>query len=372
MIHIFPSSRFVIICFLIGWLMAGWPCSSQADNQGPALPTEEDTVETEWSSADGSVVLSMEAEVVVYYTDLEDESDRHSDDLWDLYLGTLEFSLEMTPSPWLMGQVTAAFDDFGKKDEDPVASISEATLTLQYPDVPIYFVGGKRTQPFGVFEDRLISGTITEDLYEIERAGATLGFAVEQYAFDVSLTLYDGQEVIANLEDFGTHEFSPGRRREKGIESYIVNASFSPIPETLDFSIFYNREPGDGSDNRSVGGAVSLVFSDFVVDAEYIAAIEREDGENGEENLESAWFVGLAFQATESLELATRVEFLDDDHAEKPDGVVKNRYLAGFNYEMREHVTLSAEYRCSLYNRERNSLSADRKNEAQLQFTIEY
>jgi len=316
--------------------------------------------------------LGVAAEVVVYYTDLQDESDRHSGDQWDLYISTLEVQLEMSPAFWLKGQVTAAFDDIGKKDEEATASISEATLTLQSPDVPIYFIGGQRTQPFGVFEDRLVSGTITEDLYEIERTGATLGLAADPYALDVSLTLYNGQEVIATLEDFGAHEFSADRRRDRGYASYIVNASFSPIPEMVDLSIFYNREPGDGNDNRSLGGAVSFSFFDCVVDAEYITAIEREDGQNGKENLESAWLVGLAFQATESLELATRAEFFDDDQAKRSDGVVKDRYLAGFNYEMGEYVTLSAEYRYSRYDQERGSLSADRKNEAQLQLTIEY
>ena len=333
---------------------------------------EADEAEEMQSSSDESLTFGMTAEVVVYYTDLQDESDRHSGDQWDLYIGTLEAQIEMNPAPWLKGQVTAAFDDIGKKDEDAEASVSDATLAIQYPDVPVYFVGGKRTQPFGVFEDRLVSGTITEDLYEIERTGATLGFAVDPYALDISLTLYDGQEVITNLEAFGAHEFSPDRRRDRGYESYIVNVSFTPIPEIMDFSIFYNREPGDGRDNRSLGGAFSFAFSDFVVDAEYISAIKREDGENGVENLESAWCVGLAFQATESLELATRAEFFDDDHEAEPDGVVKDRYLAGFNYAMGEYVTLSAEYRCSLYNRERGSLTADRKNEAQLQLTIEY
>ena len=334
--------------------------------------SEADEAEEMQSSSDESLTLGMTAEVVVHYTDLQDESDRHSGDQWDLYIGTLEVQLEITPASWLKGQVTAAFDDIGKKGEDAEASISDATLTLQHPEVPVYFIGGKRTQPFGVFEDRLVSGTITEDLYEIERNGATLGLAVDKYALDASLTLYDGQEVIANLEDFGAHEFSPDRRRDRGYESYIVNISFSPIPEVLDFSIFYNREPGDGRDNRSLGGAVSLSFFDFVVDAEYITAIEREDGENGMENLETAWCVGLAFEATKSLELATRAEFFDDDHEVTQDGVVKDRYLAGFNYEMGDYVTLSAEYRYSRYDRERGSLSADSKNEAQLQLTIEY
>lgn len=370
--HLPISNRVAIFGFFVVAFVACWTYPSLAENQSEADPAQEAPVEETLFESEDWITVGLLAEAIIYYAEIADESDRHSDDLWDLYLGTLECRLEMAPSSWLKGQITAALEDIGKKGDDAVASISSATLTIQYPDFPPYFIGGKRTQPFGVFEDRLISGTITEDLYEIDETGATFGLAVDRYAADVSLTVYEGQDIIANLEDFGTHEFGEGRRKERGIDAYIVNLTVSPIPETLDCSISYNHEPGDGRDNQTVGGALSLHFLGCVMDAEYITAIQRELGEDGEENLENAWLIGLAYQATEALELATRFEVFDDDREAEQDGVVKNRYLAGFTYELNDHVSLAAEYRHSRYEREHGSIAADRNNEIQLQFAIEY
>ena len=66
----------------------------------------------------------------------------------------------------------------------------------------------------------MITGPITEDLYEIVETGATLGIIPDRYPLDLSFTVYEGQDIIANLEDFGPHEFSDGRQKENGIDSY--------------------------------------------------------------------------------------------------------------------------------------------------------
>jgi two-component system OmpR family response regulator len=47
--------------------------------------------------------------------------------------------------------------------------LDEAILTLKCPSPPLYLHGGKSAMPFGAFEDHLISGTLTEDLYETRR-----------------------------------------------------------------------------------------------------------------------------------------------------------------------------------------------------------
>ncbi len=59
--------------------------------------------------------------------------------------------------------------------------------------MPVYFTGGKRVQPFGVFESLFINDSITQDLYEINKTGATIGFAKEDIlGLDLSMTLYKG------------------------------------------------------------------------------------------------------------------------------------------------------------------------------------
>jgi hypothetical protein len=363
--------------------MLWWTGPLRADSHPDGIP-DRDEVETFLAEdekalpettrpfSDAGIRFGILAEFIVYYIDISDESDANSDGLWDFFLSSLELDLDVSFNPWLKAEIVMAGEDIGKKDETESFSVTEAFVTIGHPDFPVYFIGGKRTQPFGVFEDRMISGTLTEDLYEIDGTGATFGVTADQYHLDLSFTVYEGQDIIANLEDVGTHEFSDGRQREDGIESYIANLTVSPMDDRLDLSLFYSSEPGNGSRNDSIGSAISVSLWDFVVDAEYITAIKRELGGNGAENLESAWFVALAFQPAASLELATRMELFDDDQDGEQADVITRRYLAGMNYGLTDYLTLSLEYRHSEYEREGGSEAADHQNEIQFQFAIAY
>ena len=136
--------------------------------------------------------------------------------------------------------------------------------------------------PFGVFEDHLIEGTLTEDLYEIDEWGATIGFAPDFYGLDISFSVYEDAQIIENLNDFQTHEYRSERQKDDSWNSYIANVTLAPVEDTLTVSAFYDSEPGDGRRNESIGGAFTLNFWKFILDAEYITALERENGENGE------------------------------------------------------------------------------------------
>ncbi len=370
------------LCALF-FLILGWSCplgaeshtnNRSADDDGRPVPAavENHQPDPGLPFIDEAITFGILAEFIGYYADLADESDADSASLWDFYLSSLELDLEIIFNTWLKADMAAEIENIGKKNDLASASLSRAFLTVQHPDFPIYAIGGKQTQPFGVFEDRMISGTITEDLYEIDETGATIGAILDRYRMDVSLSLYEGQDIIANLEDFGTHEFSTGRHREDGIDSYIANLSLSPLDDALELAIFYSSEPGDGKRNESIGGALSLYFWDFIVDAEYITAVKREDGKNGAENLENAWFVALAMQPIAALELATRLEFFNDDHEGAQDEVIMRRYLAGLNYGVTDHATVSVEYRHARYEREHGSQAVDQRNEVQVQLSIAY
>jgi opacity protein-like surface antigen len=109
-----------------------------------------------------------------------------------------------------------------------------------------------------------------------------------------------------------------------------------------------------------------------LVDAEYITALAREKGDNGEENKESAWFVGLTYPATAELELAGRYEVFDDDVRGDQDEVVKYRYLAGFNYAVSDFATFSFEYRYTEFEKESESDAAADLNELFFQLALEF
>jgi len=120
---------------------------------------------------------------------------------------------------------------------------------MKCPWVPLYFIGGYTVLPFGVFEDRLITGLITEDLYEIEEVGATLGFTPDFYGLDISFTVYGGQDIIENLEDLGIHDRADGEEKNN-VNSFIANVTLEPVEDILSLSVFYDSEPGDGDATR--------------------------------------------------------------------------------------------------------------------------
>jgi len=298
------------------------------------------------------------------YYDRSDISDKNSDSTSDLGLGSAELELRVFFNEWVKSKVVVTADDVGKEDGDKNIKLDEAIFTMKCPRVPLYFTGGLTVLPFGVFEDHLIVGTLMEELYEVDTVGATLGFAPDFYGLDISITVYEGQEIIENLEDFNTHEFTPDRKEEDDVNSFIANVTLEPVEDMLTFSVFYDSEPGDGDRNQTIGGAFTLDVWKLSLDAEYITALEREKGDNGEENKDSAWVVGLAFRPLESvpLQFATRYEDFDDDQSGGQDEVLDYRYVAGFSYKFLKWATFFFEYDYWKFERESGSDAADHMN----------
>jgi hypothetical protein len=298
------------------------------------------------------------------YYEVSDVSDKDGGSSSDLGLGSVDLELRVFFNEWVKAKVVLAAEDVGKKDGEEKIKVDEAFFTMTCPYIPTYFVGGYRVLPFGVFEDRLITGLITEDLYEIEEVGATLGFAPDFYELDISFTVYGGQDIIENLQDVGTHEYSPDRQEDDDVSSFIANVTLEPVEDLFSLSVFYDSEPGDGKRNQTIGSAFALDVWKFSLDGEYIAALQREKGDNGEENKESAWIAGLAFRPLESvpLELVVRYEDFDNDQDGNQDEIIDDRYVAGFSYKFLEWATFFFEYNYLNYEKERGSDAADHVN----------
>jgi len=305
------------------------------------------------------------------YADVSDVSEKDSGSSSELDLGEMELALEVSFNEWVKSEMALAAEDVGK-DDDKIA-LDEVTLTIECPWIPLYFTGGKTSLRLTDFEDRLASDTLIEELYEIDITGFTLGFAPDAYGLDLSVTVYEGDNIIDNLEDFGTHEFRPEREEEDG-SSFIANVALEPIEKMLTLCVFYDSEPGDGNRNQSIGSALTLDVWKFSLDAAFITALEREKGENGEENKESVSVVGLAFQPFEStpLAFAVRYEDFDDDRRGDQDEVLDYLYLGGFKYSFLEWATFFFEYRYLGYEKERDSNAADKVNELHFRIGLEF
>lgn len=314
------------------------------------------------------------------YLDVKDVDDENNGSSSDFFISTAELALRAFFNKWSKAKVVVAAEDVGEQGDAGNIRLDETILTLKSTQFPLYFVGGRTVMPFGVFEDHLIEGTLAEDLYEIDAWGATVGFNPDIYGLDLSFSVYRKPQVIENLQNFNTHDFRSERRKEDKFRSFIASATLEPIEDALTLSAFYDSEPGDGRRNRSIGGALSLNYWKFILDAEYITALTREDGENEEANKESAAAVGLAFDLLDSLQLATRYEVFRDDTRGDQDEVLDYRIVTGFNYSLLEYIdvffltdaTLLFEYRYSRYEKEQDSEATNSQNMYQFQVVLEF
>jgi hypothetical protein len=300
-----------------------------------------------------------------------------NDSTSDLDIGTVELELEAAFHEYVTGNLILKGEALDT-DNDRIFW-DEAIITIQKEGFPIYFVGGKRGQPFGMFESHLINDPITQDCYEIAKTGVTIGYTPEYLGTDISFTLYKGEELMTHLNDAGygfTRDTSPTYAETDDVSSYIGNITVTPV-DALMLSAYYNSEPGDGDRNETAGMSVHYEIGMFTLDAEYIAAISREKHftDNKKYN-ESAWFAAIAFQAMEPLEIAARYEAFDDDITGDQDGHLTERCGVGFIYTLFENdrfaTNLMGEYRISNFEKESGSSADDSLNEAFLRLAIEF
>jgi len=316
------------------------------------------------------------------YTDPRDTTVVNSDSTSNLDIGTVQLGVETQFHEWVTGNFVLKGENLDDTDR---VFWDEATITIQKEGFPLYFVGGHRGQPFGVFESHTISDPITKDCYEIVKSGATAGFTPDFLGLDISATVYKGEVLMSHLEEAeygfgGTTRATSAYDQTDDVESYIANVTISPL-EGLDIgdltvSAYFDSEPGDNDRNNTAGGTITYQYNIFTLDAEYIKALKREKGADGIENKESAWFGAVACQVIDPLEIAVRYEGYDDDISGDQDGHLESRYILGANYTLFEKndfaTTLMLEYRRSNYEKEGGSTVDDTVDEVFARVAIEF
>jgi len=335
---------------------------------------------TEGAGAPGGLSFSGAIELDYSYADDSDIGDNTvNDSTSDLDIGTVELGLEVSLHEYVTGNFLLKGEALDS-DDDRVFW-DEATIGIQKEGVPFYFIGGKRGQPFGMFESHLINDPITQDCYEIAKTGATAGYTADALGLDISLTIYKGEELMTHLNDAGygsERDTSPSYKETVDVNSYIGNITISPL-DGLIFAAYYDSEPGDAERNETAGTTVHYEMGKFTADAEYIAAISREKRfTDNKEQKESAWFVAVAYQAAEPLEIAARYEAFDDDMTGDQDGHLENRYSLGATYRLFEKddfaANLMGEYRTSRFEVEPGNPNGvdDKVNEVFLRLALEF
>ncbi len=334
----------------------GLPSAFAATNA--ELEKRIDALEKEKTLSDGSRLwdrFSLSGAIELDYSsaDTEDPADKTIDaSTSDLDVGTLELGIEATPHEYVTAFALLKGENLAGDDN---VFWDEAYFTLAKEGLPVYFVGGKRAQPFGLFESLFINDPITQDLYEVNDTGATIGFTSDTWMnMDLSFTVYKGETLIARVDEAGygwTRDTSAGYQETKTVGSYIFNATFEPV-EGLTIAAFLNSEPGDSDRNTTLGGAFHFEHSGFILDFEAMKAVSREKNTTAnEEYEESAWVASLGYQVTDPLVLAVRYEDFDADNDD--DGNLDNRYSIGADYLLFENshfaCNLMGEFRRSEY-----------------------
>lgn len=325
----------------------------------------------------GGLSFSGAIELDYSYADDSDTGDNTvNDSTSDLDIGTVELGIEAAFHEYVTGNFILKGENL---DSDSNTFWDEATITIQKEEFPFYFVGGKRGQAFGVFESHLINDPITQDCYEIAKTGATIGYTIGSLGLDISATVYKGEELMTHLVEAGygfERNNSPTYAETDDLSSYIGNITISPL-DALMLSAYYDSEPGDGDRNETAGMSVHYEIEMITLDAEYIAALNREKHfTDNKEYKESAWFGAVAYQAAEPLEIAVRYEAFNDDITGEQDGHLTDRYSIGFTYTLFENdsfaTNLMGEYRISNYEKQSGSIADDKLNEAFLKLAIEF
>jgi hypothetical protein len=159
-------------------------------------------------------------------------------------------------------------------------AVDEGHVDLQRDGFPFYLGLGKRTQPFGAFENHLITDPLTQDGYEVNRTGVTLG-AAGPLGADVSATGITGAEQIGHLLGsalFDTSGFYRGATDSVNVQSLIVTGLISPVKDLVTVFGSYLNEPGVHRRNSTVD--LGLTFASRAnrafLDLEYVKALHRE------------------------------------------------------------------------------------------------
>ncbi len=343
-----------------------------------------------------------------------DFRDKDSDSSSDLFISAVELGVEAEIAAWITGGVVFLSEDLGTADETDVA-VDEAVMTFDKEENPLYLVVGKRAQPFGVYENHLISDPMTQDAYETSAAGLTVG-VTGPVGIDISVTVYKNNGPMAHLFESGLFEtddtaaeFFSGNAADTNISSYIASASISPIADhlTIFASLLSEKGATSSNDTYSVGIDYNCVLIEgFLIDAEYFSASSREPytsnlgvADTFKESVFSAtvayvlgggergapgtnYLVRRAHVFAEPVEIAFRYEQFDDDGMADKTGTwsEKNRYSAGVRYSFFEDEELGVaayaalEYRKTEYelSSAMNGVAANDNNEVMARLGVSF
>ncbi len=201
----------------------------------------------------------------------------------DLYLRQFNLGLEADLLQGASATVVLNSEwigDYENRGSDGI-SLDEVHFDLGGDESGPYFRIGKRTQPFGLFENDQLTDPITQDAYETNRTGACIGIHGGSGA-DLSLTIYKGKGQMRHLFQsglFDTAAVQLGDGESRHVDSFIVSGLVTPWSDRMTTFVSFLDESGSRSRNSTVdaGCVLSPPFArNITVDIEAARALQRE------------------------------------------------------------------------------------------------
>jgi hypothetical protein len=224
----------------------------------------------------------------------------------DAYVRRVELAFNGNPVPWITAFTlfSSEFVGRGGTAGATALTVEEAHLDLGGDGPGPYAVIGLRTQPFGLFENRLMKDPLTSDLYSTDAAGITVGLLGSQ-GLDASFTLYRGGEMLdAFLASAVLDGGSLSRIGDEAssLSSIIVAASIAPPKVPLVVEASFESEAGRGARNNTANVAVHvprLVSGHVSATVERFIATSRETLEHAARPYKDRGLsAGLTYQET--------------------------------------------------------------------------
>ncbi len=202
----------------------------------------------------------------------------------DLFLRMFEIGVEADFADWASATVVLNSEWIGDPlhGGDGTVAVNEAHLDISVPELPFYFVLGKRTQPFGLFEAHFVTEPLTQDAYETQAVGLSAGLKAP-LATDLSLTLYKGRVQSDHLSGSGLYDPAAApvpAAAVPRVNSWILSWTSTPVKDIWTVFASCSSEPGAERRMTTLGLGSNLVIPglrNLQVDAECMRALSRED-----------------------------------------------------------------------------------------------
>jgi hypothetical protein len=222
----------------------------------------------------------------------------------DLYLRAFEIGIEGDLSGWASATVVLNSEWIGDSlnGGDGGVVVDEAHLDIALPGTPVYFVVGKRTQPFGLFETHFVTDPLVQDGFETKVVGLTAGIKAAG-ATDLGLTLYKGHVQSDQLAQSGLLGPDTAGLPEQAValvESWVLSGISSPAGEAWSVFAALASEPGSRRRQTTVDAGTHLELpglKNIELDVEYVKALRRDDAPGlGRPFLEAALSITASYQ----------------------------------------------------------------------------